>query len=208
MTDLPVSSINPNTDTSVAAASQQDSSVTDINSILNQPVYANDTPLVQPNNSIATTIQPDDVQASAQADVPPIQIDLKKNYVKKQPQEPQTAGYGAYGNSPFGVPRPSELYVDAEQKAQPEQVENIISPEAQKSPEVFRPEQAPVPETSQNANEVNQDAKPAQIVDMRKTTAKAKPQKKDVPPTASKLTLNANAIESEFIESILGAHAD
>ncbi len=215
MTDLPVSSITSNHDTATATAGQPDEMAAKLNSILNQPVSQNDfiTQLPVSGNNVVNddpSDSPADAPLAIPVEQPLIQIDLKKSYKQKQPQErqPTSSAYSSYGAASFGAPRPVEMYTVAEDVNQPQHAENIVSPEIEKSAEVLKPEQPANANAIQQTVSTIQQAAIPQVVDLRTATTATKPKKKDVAETASKLTLQANNEEDEFIESILGAHGD
>lgn len=189
-------------------------STTNSNSVTNAstPIstVADDTQTNTQNANPASNLDDTNVDTivSPPKEAPLIQIDLKKSYKKPVVNPPTYAG-GSYSSSPFGAPRPSEYYEPPEQNPNKnEQVETVVSPEKEKSPEIIQPEKQPNPE---NEKEVvpPADLPVAQVVDLRKPSQAPTPKKKkDVLPTASPLTLKANTEEDNFISSILGAHGN
>jgi len=185
MPDLPINSISPNVTLPDPTPFQAFS----------------DDPVLQPLNNTSsddTPIYP-----------APIQIDLKTSYKNKQSTPVAAPSYSSGGKSPFGAPSIPEMYEDSFEDSPEQHVETIVAPEIISSPEHLQPEQAPKASTDAKEPEKVQELVATHVVDLQKPVASPpKKKKKEIAPTASKLTLAANAKKEKFIQSILGAHAD
>jgi hypothetical protein len=208
MSDLPISSINPNPSPNQPTPQPDPhalgDTVSNLNNILNSP--ADDT------SDVDTIASPPQQQVPDTQMAPTlIQIDLKKNYKKPEvAPQPEEAVGSSYSGSPFGMPRPAESFtIAAEQNpTQPENIETLLQPEVEKSTETLKPEQPPEQKPQEQNIQQPSDLPLAKVVDLRKPADVPKVKKKDILQTASPLTQKANTQEDEFIASILGAHGN